>query len=319
MNRFMDIDETIKWLGVVNAGRCFPKRFEDIDQSLPYFRICKEDGKHTVSMFNYKTHDNAERMGYVCTYLLNNVLPHVKGDVCGYYSIQLHDSYTYLNDNKDYKDILCFGMSKKDNGPVMLPDCYFIGDWGGKYRSVIDDLPWLSKSSKVCFYGTTTGNRDPLLNNRINTCLWGFSKPWCEFKITKIAQMSPQTVLEKVPMFKQIFGMQVPLSEQFKNRYSLIIDGNVSKWDVDCYYSKCLGFSMPSDNMLWYYPLLQSNVYNASVNLDTMESVFNYYENNNKEALQIISNANKMAISLFKAERAVEYTISLFETIAQNK
>lgn len=309
----MDISETTAWLGRANAGSCHPKRFDNIDQTLPYFRIQKEDGRHSISMFNYRTHDNADRMGYVCSYLLEMVLPRVSGDVCGYYSIQLHDSYTYLDDGKDYKDVLCFGMSKGDRGPVMLPDCYFMGGWGGKYASFVDNQPWESKKSRVCFYGTTTGNRNPALNERINVCLWGASRPWCDFKITKVAQMQASLVP------KGVLSAPVPLSEQTKNRYMLIVDGNVSKWDVDCYYSRCLGLSMPSNNMLWYYPLLQSGTHNAPVTLDTLEPVFNYYENNVGEALRIISNANRLASSLFRAEVAVDYTVSLFETIAENK
>jgi hypothetical protein len=315
----MDIDETVQWLGRVNAGKCYPKRFDNIDQSLPYFRIEKEGTKHSISMFNYKTHDNAERMVYMCSYLLENILPLVKGNVCGYYSIQLHDSYTYLNDGLDYTNVLCFGMSKKDRGPVVLPDCYFLGDWGGKYKVFQDNIPWKSKESKVSFYGTTTGNRDPSLNERINVCLWAISKPWCDFKITKIAQMSPALVLEKVQGFKQIYSNPVPLSEQIKNRYQLIIDGNVSKWDVDCYYSNCLGFSMPSNNMLWYYPMLQAGEHYVPVSTETMEADFMYYENNANEAQRIVSTANKLANGLFKAERAAEYTVSLFESIAENK
>lgn len=315
----MDIQESVRWLGRVNAGRCFPKRFDCIDQSIPYFRIQKEGNRHSISMFNYKTHDNAERMGYVCSYLLDKVLPLVKGDITGYYSMQLHDSYTYLNDGFDYTNVLCFGMSKNDRGPVMFPDCYFMGDWGGKYKVFNDEIPWESKASKVCFYGTTTGNRDPSLNERINTCLWAVSKPWCDFRITKIAQMSASLVLEKVPRFREIWSNPVPLSEQIKNRYMLIIDGNVSKWDVDCYYSNCIGFSMPSNNMLWYYPLLQAGTHYAPVTTDTMESVFMYYENNTKDALRVVSNARSLARDLFKAERAVEYAVSLFETIAENK
>lgn len=314
----MDTAEAVEWLGKANAGRCRPKRFEDIDQSIPYFRVQKDGGKHSVSMFNYKTHDNAERMPYVCSYLLDRVFPRVEGDVCGYYSIQLHDSYTYLDDGKDYKDVLCFGMSKRDRGPVMLPDCYFMADWGGKYGGFRDELPWKAKRSRVCFYGTTTGNRDPALNERIAACVWGLSRPWCDFKITKIAQMSPEAALG-VPRFRDVLSAPVPLSEQTKNRYLLIVDGNVSKWDVDCYYSNCLGLSMKSNNMLWYYPLLQSGVHNVAVTLDTMESAFNYYENNGREAENIVSNAGRLARELFREDRAADYAVSLFETVAENK
>jgi hypothetical protein len=154
----MDLTETIEYLAQANSGTCYPKRsVEDIDKRLPYFSLNKLYGKYEINMFNYEYHDNAPRMPYVLNYLATKVLPFVKGDLSGYYNIQLHDTYTYLNDGHDYKDVLCFGKRKNDKGPVQIPDCYLLNNWGGKYQGWInettcDPLNWKKdKMSKIVF------------------------------------------------------------------------------------------------------------------------------------------------------------------------
>ena len=131
--------------------------------------------------------------------------------------------------------------------------------------------------------------------------------------------MNPDTVHTLIPHFSNIYTTPVSFHDQFKNRYQLIIDGNVSKWDVDCYFSKCLGFAMPSKNMLWYHPLLQAGTHHINVNLNSIINTYNYYENNHYEAEHIVKNANRLAHDLFKPINASHYTIALFENIGLNR
>ena len=315
----MDLQETIEYFGVTNSRSCYPKRYEEIDQSLPYFKVYKENDRYNISIYNFIGHDNADRMPFICRYLLSNIFPYVKSDLSGFYNIQLHDSYTYLDDKKNYRDVLTFGSYKNDKGPIILPDIYFISNWGNKYSNFKDPITFKEKKAIISFYGTTTGDRDPTKNERIQTCLWAIDKPECHFKITKIAQMNPDTVYTLIPQFSNIYTNPVSLLDQFKNKYQLIIDGNVSKWDVDCYFSKCLGFAMPSRNMLWYHPLLQAGTHHVNVNLNNILQTYNYYENNPHEAEHIVKNSNKLAQELFKPENAHSYTIALFENIGLNK
>jgi hypothetical protein len=317
----MKFDEHIKWLASANSGSLYPKEFEEIDKTLPYFKVSNKEGNnYTIDMFNYKTHDNADRMPYVCDFLLYNVFPHVKsGNLSGYYSIQLHDTYTYLNDGKNYKDVLCFGKYKIDKGPVMIPDCYFMGDWGGKYHNIIDPNTWDIKQNKIVFGGTTTGSRNPKLNQRIQTCLWAIDKPSCDFYITNVAQIPPQQLLNDIPNFDKIYKNYISLEQQMSYRYILNIDGNTVKWNPDYAFTNSLGLCMPSNDMLWYSTLLHDNIHYKEVDLNNMLSILNYYQNNKKEALFIIENANKLAKTLFKKSIAIDYMIELFDNIAGNK
>lgn len=317
----MNIEETVDWLAQVNSGFCYGKEFDDIDTELPYFKVDKKNGKYVASAFNYMTHDNAPRMGYVLQYLTDHVFSFVEGgDLTGYYSIQLHDTYSYLKDDKVYDDVFTFGRRKCDKGPIVLPDCYFMGDWGGKYHGIVDVNKWEDKKNKAIFVGSTTGNRDPCLNDRINLCLWGRDhRDWCDFGINAIVQMNPGVALEKVPGLRSVLRSSMSLEDQMKYKYMLLIDGNTNKWTVDTFFTKSLSLMMPSKDMLWYYPLLIDGTHFVSVDRDNLISKIQYYNANPKEAEFIINNANYLASKLFNQNMCRRYLINLFQGIAHNK
>jgi hypothetical protein len=312
----MNISETINYLGQVNSRKCYPKEFNEINTELPYFKV---SDNNDIQLYNYKTHDNAPRMPYVTDYLKYNVFPYIKKKLSGYYNIQLHDTYTYLDDELDYKDVLTFGKAKSDNGPIMLPDCYFLGNWGNKYVNFKDDNTWDQKLDKIIFAGSTTGNRNPRLNNRINTCLWSIDKPYCDFYITNIVQMSPIDVYKNIPNINKVLRSQVSLEQQLKYKFMLLIDGNTNKWTCDSFFSKSLSMMMPTNDMLWYYSLLQDGEHFINIDYDNMNNTFNHYLNNPLEADRIINNANKLSNKLFNAHVCQKYLIALFEAIADNK
>ena len=328
----MNFDEQLSWLAKKNSGKCYPKRLDDIDKSLPYFKISKDViGKYVWQPFNYETHDNAPRMSYVAKYMLENVFPYVRGDLSGYYNIQLHDHYSYLKDGKCYDDVLCFGAMKGNQvggkWAVQVPDCYFMGNWGGKYDNLIDDIIWENKMKKIIFVGTTTGSREPKENIRINTCLWALDanrESYCDFWITSIAQMDAKKVFADVPRFRNIFRPPMPLEQQMKYKYMLGIDGNTCRWNPDVYFMKTLALNLPSQDTLWYSSMLKDGEHFVEVNKEehhpkNLTKQFKYYERNSHEAMRIIENANQIAKKLFKQEVCQKYTIELFESIAENK
>jgi len=328
----MDLLESVEYLAQANSGNCYPKQsVEDIDTRIPYFSLCSVNAgggsgpsKYKIEAFAFKGHDNEPRMPYVLNYLNQMVFPFVKGDLTGFYNIQLHDTYTYLNDGLDYKDVLCFGKRKDHKGPVQLPDCYMMGNWGGKYQGWVnegirDDMSWTDKMSKIVFAGTTTGSRDPKTNERIATCIWARDKPECDFFITNIAQIEPQRILQEVPEFRYVYRPPIPMSEQMRYKYQLVIDGNTTRWNPDVYFTNSLAFHWPSKDMLWYSPLLRDGFEYVSTDRTSLIDKFKYYEANGKEADMIIANANKMAKKVFNAEVCQRYAIALFENIADNK
>lgn len=324
----MNVDDFILNLAQSNSGKCYPKRLEDINKNIPYFSLKKSDvvNNYMIEAFNYQSHDNAPRMHFVLNYLHHNVFPFIQGDLSGCYNIQLHDTYTYLNDGIDYTDVLCFGKRKRDKGPVQIPDCYFLGNWGGKYHSWrlennggIDKMRWEDKMSKIVFAGTTTGSRDPKTNERIQTCLWARDKDQCDFYITNIAQIEPKVIFKDIPDFKYIYRPPIPLSEQVKYRYQLVINGNTCRWNPDVYFTNTLAFHYPSNDMLWYYPFLRDKQEFIDVDKNNMINTLTYYENNHKEAKFIIDNAKHIANTIFNTKVCQQYMINLFQCIVDNK
>lgn len=315
----MNVREQIEWLGQVNAGKCYPKRLEEIDASIPYFEVNKFGDTYTIDPYNYSTHDNETRMIQVCDYLQSKIFPNIMGDITGYYNIQLHDSYTYLEDGKDYTNILTFGKYKKDKGPIVIPDCYFLDNWGGAYININDKQIWEYKLDKVIFVGSTTGSTNPLLNERIQTCLWGYNKSFCDLWITDIVQMKPDDVIRQVPTIRYVMGNYISLPDQMRYKYMLVMDGNANRWTVDTFFTNSMTLMMPSPNMLWYYPLLQDGMHYVGCDKTNMEQIVTYYNSNGEEAKQIVHNGRKLAKQLFNQEACKNYLISLFENIAANK
>lgn len=318
----MNSSETIKWLGAVNASKCYPKTFDEINKNLPYFEVTKDVfGKYGVHGSNYIGHDNEDRMAYILEYLQKNVFPNIdkKLNVSGFYNIELHDSYTYLNNGKNYKDCLTFAKYKNDNEGILIPDPYFIGNWGNQLMYVNDSTEWVKKKSKIIFAGTTTGNRNPILNTRIQTCIWSLNKDKCDFYITKIAQMKLDDIISTVPRFNEIYRPPVSVVDQLLYRYHLIIDGNTCRYDIFPYKTNSLVFKYKSKEMLWYYPILQNKTHHVDVDTNSIENTYMYYENNAREVDHILYNANTFANNMFKPIVGMQYSVALFEQIANNK
>jgi hypothetical protein len=123
----MNSTETIQYQAQLNAVKCYPKRKEEVNASLPYFEIYKDNyNRYDIRAYNYEKEDNAPRMPYIQNYLKNSILPNVDKqiDVSGFYNIELHDSYTYRNNGLDYSNVLTFAKFKQDKGPVLIPDIY---------------------------------------------------------------------------------------------------------------------------------------------------------------------------------------------------
>lgn len=319
----MNQNEAVKFLASSFASRCYPKRLEDVNQELPFFEVKKDDsGRYDATGYNYAGHDNEPRMEYVLQYLKGCVFPNIEKacNIEGYYNIELHDAPTYLNNGKDYKDCLVFAKDKRDKTPVLIPDPYMMGNWGNQLPYINDSMPWDKKLSRLVFCGTTTGNRDPKLNQRIQTCIWALNKKhFCDFYITKIAQMDPEKVFQGVPRFDEVYRKPLSIADQIQYRYHLVMDGNTCRYDVFPYKTNTVVFKHVSNDMLWYYPMLRKGIHFAEVDKNSLENTFMFYQNNPSDASHVMYNANVFAENFFKPLVAQQYTVSLFENIGWNR
>lgn len=301
----------------MNSGT--PKRLEDMDMNIPYIHVYKDMlGKWDIVGHNYEKHDNAPRMGLYKYYFKHAVFPNVTGDISGYYNIELHDSYTYLNKpRKIYDNVLTFAKLKDHKKPIMIPDPYMVVSWNNQV--INDEIKWVDKKDDVCFYGTTTGNRDPSKNRRINMCLWSLKKPNYNFKITNVAQMSEVDIISKIGYtnWNSIYQRQhVPIKDQLFNKFQFLPDGNTCKFDTWYFNTNTLNFKDKSMDMLWYYPLMMDKTHYVEVCEYTIDQMRQYYINNPKEACHIIENAKNLYKTLFKPQNHMYYTSLLFESMA---
>ncbi len=323
----MNIRENIQFLASVNSRSCFPQREEAIKKNIPYFEIYKDSlDKLCVRGYGHQGHDNEPRMGMWEHYLRHAILPNIgEGhDVTGFYNIELHDSYTYLNNGKDYKNVFTFAKFKDDSGPVLIPDPYMICNWGNMLQSVQDEIPIENKLRKVTFTGTTTGNRDPAHNERIKACIWSLdNQDMFEFKITKVAQMSVDSIVNTygASVWKDIYlPRHVSIHDQLRYKFHLNLDGNTCRFDVWPYKTNSLVLKMNSREMLWYHPLLRANCEFVEVeSLDRLKDICEFYSKNVNIAKHMTHNANRLSHELFVPFSHMYYTVNLFETMAHNK
>lgn len=323
----MNLQENISFLAKSNARYGRPMREDEVNPTIPYFEVYKNSlNRYDVRSYAYEGHDNAPRMEFWCDYLQRNIFPNIDPnvDISGFYNIELHDSYTYLDRPRDiYKNVLTFSRFKNDNGPILIPDPYMMSSYGESLEAAAaadGRLEWKNKQSKVCFFGTTTGNRDPIKNTRIDLCLWGLqNKDICDFAITNIAQMSEEDVRFKLPNFNSIYRPVVSLEEQLSYKYHLVPDGNTCKFDVWNNVTSNVVMRYESKEMLWYYPLLQEDIHYVSVNKQNLRHKVQMLEANPQIAQIMIYNARKTAQGLFRPIIPQMYTISLLEAMAENR
>ena len=319
----MNAESTINYLASQEGYKLKPRHeLDDIDTRLPYFQIIKQiDGNYKTVGYNYEKHDNADRMVFITQLLDQHTLPRINKsyDASGYYNIELHDTYSYLNNNCNYDNCLTWSKRKVDQNVVLLPDLYHIINFGGKLNDV-DTTAWSHKPiNKVGFFGTTTGDGDPLQNERIKTCIWSIDKrAWTDMYITKIAQMTPQRIADAYPEFQKVVHPMVHHTNLFKYKFLLDIPGNTCSWDRVplILNSQSLLFKMPCRDMCFYYPLLQEGEHYVSVNRDNMQDMYNYYNNHMEESRRIIKNANRFAKQYLRPDITLTYLKTLFETSA---
>lgn len=283
--------------------------------NIPYFQIVNSN---TVKGYNYEKHDNAPRMKF-----FENVLPMVLNKLKGldmnglYFNVELHDTYSYLKSytSSSYNNCLVWSKRKTDEFVILLPDLYHLNNFNGKlkYR---DTLDWNNKIDKIGFWGTTTGDIDPLKNQRIQTCLWSIPyRKTIDFYITNIAQMTAKDIFIKIPDFQSIYSTYKTDEEMLKYKFLLDIPGNTCSWDRVPFImnSKSLLFKAPCQDMCFYYPFMKSGTHYIDVDNSYILSTMEYYKNNPKEAEMIIENANYFVSSYLQQSSAYLYMSTLFQ------
>lgn len=317
----MDNFEVLTHLGREEGRKLRPGgTLDDINMALPWFQI---KSREVVSYGGHEGHDNSDRLPFFTSYLTKNVLPHVNAlaKLDGFYNIELHDTYSYLNNGVDYTNCLTWSKRKGDSGVILLPDLYHICNYGDKLQLHTDKTEWVAKQcDKIGFWGTTTGDRNPSKNERLKVCNWALGRQGMDFYITKVAQMSIEHVRSVYKDFDEFTSAPVTPSTMFEYKFLLDIPGNTCSWDRVplVLNSKSLLFKMPCRDMCFYYPLLHHGTHYVSVNMYNMTNQQRFYLENPNHAAFITACANKFASDYLHARHALMYCVGLLEGCAEH-
>lgn len=274
--------------------------------------------------YGHEGHDNQDRMPFVCAVLQHNVLPHVasEANVSGYYSFELHDSYTYLGrDASTYDNVMTFSKFKDHPQAICVPDVYQLCRYGGQLMQ--DPHTFVSKRDTVVGAYTTTGDRDPTRNERVQTCLWSLGhRDVCQLSITKIAQMTAADLFAQAPRAREVMAPFVSPTEQMRHKFILNIKGNTETWDQAWMLnSNSLVLKKHSREMCWYGPLMQDGVHyvRCCSNEQVLDAARRYVANP-RDAERITANAQQLVRStLFPPTQALLYWVRMFEESAANR
>jgi hypothetical protein len=311
-----EVKNNITDLAIKNAKRVIP-----ISNYL-YYSTKEVNDENIYIKFNKNktieyTPNNYIRRDIFIDIINNKIVPvlDLKEDIC--LNVNLHDHY-------NSKGVLVFGASK-DTGSILIPDIYQMYNYQSSGK-IVDNIPFINKTSKIIFGGASTGSINLKLNQRVNTCIWSIKNDWAfkntNFKLTNIVQTSIGDLntyaLENNVNIKNIISNNIPIDEQLKNRYILSIDGNTWAWDRPIWImqSNSLFFKYESDNVGWYYNFLKENEHYISVNTNNIENKFNFFENNHNQALEIIRNANIFVKDYCSEESWIYYLKTLIENIS---
>lgn len=301
--------------------------------------------------FPLEAHDNAPRLAYVCSFLNDRVLPYLdpghSTGVKGTYAIELHDSYTHLSRSsssspscaadKAYKSTLVFSRDRSHPHPVLLPDPYQMGNYGG-IADGLDTVPWEKKKPSMFFAGTTTGERDPERNARIQACLWSLESPVvlagastsssraAEFYITRVAQMNEADALRRLPRLKDVMHAPFPSDAHREHRIGMNIAGNTCSWSrvPSILSSRSVLFDAYQRDICWWHPAMVDGTHYVSVDLPTPQhpshtnimQKFVEVAQSKQRCAAIADAANDLVANYTRSVHAAQYTKHLLERSA---
>lgn len=307
---------------------------------LPCFHIWR-DGAHmhaTPVAGSADGHDNAPRLDHICAWIERRVLPHMSLDAavaqecCGYYRIELHDSYSYLSTSKDtaserYRDAHCltFARDRTDRraSVSLLPDPFQMDDYGGMLSASRDVTPWsLKTDSRVVFAGSTTGDRDPARNERVRACLWslgGDASTCTNFRLTNVVQMERAALMAVLGPHaaQRLLCPVISPADQFRHRYIANIVGNTCCWSRVplVLSSNSVLFNVPHRDVVWYSVLMHADEHFVDAPLNRLVGIRQACEIDPRRCERIVESANRFAQTYLNSTMAAVYTRALFETM----
>ena len=293
--------------------------------SFPQIQIRRDGNRYAVNGVNHAGHDNEDRMDVVCRYIRERVLPNVDSatNVSGTYKIELHDTMQPTDKNEGSLGSFCFSRSRHERGDYpLIPDEFQMRDYSGLLSDYSDPLSWDRKQPKALFCGTTTGDRNPAKNERLQACDWAarHGRGYSDFRITKVAQMRREDVVAAYPDTHDKFSApHVPIEKHYEYRYLVNIAGNTCSWNRVplIMNSRSLMLHTYHPDMTWYYLAMREGEHYVSTKVgEGLAGTMQFYESNPQEAQLITRNANRFVKQFMGAPSAILYMTMLLENVA---
>jgi hypothetical protein len=248
--------------------------------------------------------------------------PGARAGLRGRWNVELHDSYAYLPDASSYDNCMTFSRPADARERVaMIPDPYHVTGYGGLLvEASRDAVPWASKAPKLFFAGTTTGDRDPTRNARIQACVWSLWHPdETRFHITNIAQMSSSDALARVPRLRHVLHPHVDVRDHHAFRYQVNIVGNTACWSrvPMVMASQSVLVNLRHRDSMWYYPMLRDGThYVGADGVDDLLRVRSALEGDAGRCGRIVADANRFVRDHLHPRHADAYMAQLLEESA---
>ena len=195
----------------------------------------------------------------ITTTFIEKVIKQSNYKINGNFIINLHDKSDI---NPKVNEIV---FTKNQNTPkAVIPDIYAMEGYK-RVGDIPDPLPFHQKKGKGIFIGVTTGNTNPLLNDRLQLCNYAHQlkqqgqECFMDIYINHIAQIPEEEIRKVYPHYQQFMKPDLSIQDQRQYRYIINVDGNTSSWDrlVWVYQGNNILIKQKSENIGWYYPFME--------------------------------------------------------------
>lgn len=261
-------------------------------------------------------------------------------------SLMLHDHLVELNKHIQLPDVdfiividdgpaplgysvpvFGFCKNKYDKNFILIPD-YQILDFVAKeqglqqIQAAINLYPWNKKICKAIWRGANTGilcEEKFRENSRIKAAM--ISKVFPHLIDAKINLLYGSEYLQEQIKTAGYMGQNLSIAQHMQYKYQLLLDGNCASWP-GAYWrfnSNCVVFKQTSDQIQWYYLLLQPYVHYIPISNDLNNLIpqIAWAINNDGKVLEIVKNAKSLAANSLSYADMLYYIYIAITTYAK--
>jgi hypothetical protein len=283
------LDETMRLSLAKNNLICVRYRIKNRHLSIPY--------PHRASCKRFKWINAA--LSALCK---NAPLPDMEFIIC-------------LEDSIDQVDlpgpVLGFAKHVSSSHVVLMPDMDSLSPHIPKLfhdvKRGIQRYPWEIKQDRIFWRGATTGQliteKTFLELPRARAVAASLSSPHLiDARFTKLVQAADGSLLRK--RYAAFFSASCSIPEHLRYKYQLLIDGNTCAYSRAYwqFFSNCVVFKQNSDNIQWFYDLLQPYVHYIPLQHDMsdLEKKVSWAKQHENDMRAIVERAQQLANSALK-------------------